>query len=130
MGTEYQSKELTFSPNSTMDEDLTSNWAQTAGCSRIGLTIGAASATHVGVVYVQVTDDPDGTYYSNVPLDNGGSGTWYWNSPYGSASALAPSSGSEFDVTLDLDISARYFRVFYDYTSGTGTLEAKYTLKG
>lgn len=130
MSTEHQGKTLTFTPDSTMDEDLTSNWAQCAGFTRIGLTIASASATHVGVIYVQVSNDPDGTYYSNVPLDNGGAGTWYWNSPYGSAGALTPSSGSAFSVSIDLDIAAHYFRVFYDYTSGTGTLAVKYTLKG
>jgi len=103
---------LVFSPDATMDETLTSAAIDTKGCSRISLQLHAASATHVGTVAVQVSDD--GTNWNPVTL----------------SSTPTAASGSAFDATIDLDIAAKQFRVVYTFTSGTGTLTGSATLKG
>lgn len=122
----FTNTELVFPGGGLMEASRTVI-LETRGYTRIGITLYAASNTHVGTIAVYATDD--GTNWTVVPLDNGGSGNWYWSSPYG-AQNIAVSSGSAFNAVIDLDLAALQIKVFYNYTSGTGTLTGSATLKG
>lgn len=79
----------------------------------------AAAGTRVGVVYVQVSDD--GATYYNKPLWNVITGAYVAGLTVSTLTALAEE--------LEIETTAAFVRVFFDFTSGTGTLNAWATVK-
>jgi hypothetical protein len=94
-----------------MSSSLTSPPISLNGCRHLSITLHADSATHVGTVAVQTSDDG-----SN------------WNAETLSSTPTA-ASGSAFDARIELETSAAYARVVYTASSGAGTLTGTYTLK-
>ncbi len=100
--------------NGNMSGDLTSVWIPCAGYEEASITLHAASATHVGTIAIDTTDDPTGTVYNTETL----------------SSTPTAASGSAFDARVALDLGgAGWFRVRYVYGSGTGTLTGYYTVR-
>lgn len=102
---------LAFSPDATMDENLTSNTIELQGEELLSVTLHAASSTHVGTVHVDCSDD--GANWNEETL----------------SSAPAAASGSALDARIEIETAARFVRVRYTYTSGTGTLTGSFTAK-
>lgn len=98
-----------------MSSSLTSQWINCEGFEVISATFHAASATHVGTMSVELTDHPDGTWYNTETV-----------SPTPTAA-----SGSAFDHRISVTVGgALKVRFKYAASSGAGTLNGKYTLKG
>lgn len=95
-----------------MATTITSSSIALGGCTRLSVTLHADSATHVGTVALQTSDDG-----SN------------WNAETLSPTPDAASSGSAFDARLEVETAAAYARIVYTAGSGIGTLTGTYTLK-
>mgnify|MGYP003151624739 FL=1 len=88
-----------------------------------GDTIDGAYATKVSATCVNTAgSSPSGTIYIQTSNDNS---TWV-NS--GVAAGSAAISAAETNL-LYQDLYARYVRIFYDYTSGSASLDVAITLK-
>ena len=105
---------LAFTPDATMDEDLTSQTIDLKGASLLSVTLHADLATHVSTIYVDGSDD--GINWNVEPAPSGG-----WP---------AASNGAAFDARLGLFLECRYARVRSAFVSGTGILAGTYTVKG
>lgn len=97
--------------NGDMSGNITSAAIALGGSRHLSITLHAASATHVGTVAVQTSDD--GTN---------------WNAETLSSTPTA-ASGSAFDARIDLETTAAFARIIYTAGSGAGTLTGTYTLK-
>lgn len=102
---------ISWSPDATMDETLTSQIIDLVSAKRLSVTLAAASATHVGTIAVDGSDDGI---------------TWVAETLSTTPSAA---SGVALSARLDLTLGCRYARIRYVYSSGTGTLTGAYTVK-
>ncbi len=94
-----------------MSSTITSGTISLGSARHLSITLHAASATHVGTVAVQTSDD--GTNWNAETL----------------SSVPTAASGSAFDARCDIETAAAYARVVYTAGSGAGTLTGTFTLK-
>ena len=103
-----------FITNASMTSDYTSNPIEVLPFDRIGLEV-SWTGTPTGILYIQATIA--GTNYDTLP-----------SSPLVTFIALTGIAGFQ---QFDLEVKAfSKIRVFYDATSGTGTLNGYYIAKG
>ena len=102
-----------ISPNATMDEDITSEAVEIRFTTSIS-------------IHLEWTGTPAGNFYIQGSNDLGETKTWV---NVTSASAAGGAVGSA--MLQDADAGYAFARLFYDFTSSTGTLtKAKINAKG
>jgi hypothetical protein len=102
-----------------MGADLTSDVLDLGAHRHLPLQMESASGTREGLLYIQRSSD--GTTYYNVPIVNAMTGI--------PAAALTVTASTDFYEDAEIETSARYLRLFFDRTSGTGTLNVWATIK-
>lgn len=101
----------------SMGADVTSSVTNIQVIDNVGIQISFTTSDAVGTFYVQISADYDAHL---------GTGTWI-NLDLSSTPTAASANA---DYYLDLNqLSAPWIRLFYDRTSGTGTLNAYITGK-
>lgn len=104
----------------SMAANITSDVVDMRGVKSAGIRIHSASATHVGTLYIEISNRRQN--WTAISFAESATGTI--------ASSLSASSGSAFTHYVEVvDCAAQYLRVRYVASSGSGTLHVNVVRK-
>ena len=93
----------------TMDADITGDTIDASGMNSCSMTcVNTAGTSPVGTLYIQISNDQS---------------TWV------NTTATAAINAAETNVLEITALTARFVRIFYDFTSGTAALSVAFTMK-